>query len=71
MPYTVVYGMTFADLNKKINAKLSEGWKPVGSLVMHGTSEFYQPMLKGGSTRRERQRRGKRQTRRQATRSRR
>ena len=67
MPYTVVYGMTAADLDKKVSAKLAEGWKPVGTLTIHGTSEFYQPMLKGGgraSTRRQR-----RQTRRRATRS--
>ncbi len=49
MQYIIIYATFFESLEKKVNAKIKEGWSPLGGVsvcVQDGEEHFYQAMIK-------------------------
>lgn len=38
-----------ADLQKRVQSKLKDGWKPLGGPIYDGQSRFYQAMIRNAS----------------------
>ncbi len=48
MQYAIVYDTIFEWLEKKVNAKIKEGWTPIGGVsvcIQDGEEHFYQAMI--------------------------
>ena len=44
--YTIVVSMQLGDLVDKVNAKIAEGWSPIGGAFTIGDHSFGQTMVK-------------------------